>query len=246
MSGKRFDPERLSQLLAPCQFTINSPEFVKGRLSFVRRSSFERLYEHLLITTTNPAYVETVMSGASFRSCHDCVSEIDTRFRSFMATDARYQKSDVSTAVKAVAWQKRLVENADTFCKSMAKEKGPALAKRLAAVFKLVELYVIALGEISSVLDREYSFVTEIPRADQIEADRLASQARSMLYLNSEDAKLASVTLVRYGPIIEGEDSAFRGKKPYQNTTLAARIILLTDYIRVKRFDYDTDRGLYR
>jgi hypothetical protein len=246
MSGKRFDPDRLSRLLEPYQFALNSPEYLKGEISFVRRSSSERLYEHLWIWTSNLAYVETFISGASIHSCHSCVSAADNRFRAFMAADARWQKSDLSTASRAKAWQERFIQNADEFCKSMAAEKGPVLAQRLGPLFSLVDSYIHALGNIFAVLDREYAFVTEISVDDQAEVERLTNESRRILYLNSEDARLAGAILVRFGSAIEGKDSPFRGVMAYKNNALAARLILLTDYVRASRFKYDTDRGLYR
>ena len=113
--AKRFDPDKLSQRLALSGFALNLPETHKDGISFVRASSVERLYEHVLIRTGRPTYVEAVISGASFTSCHDCVSERDDRLRRFMSGDSEFGSSLIWTSAEAKAWQKRLGESADAY-----------------------------------------------------------------------------------------------------------------------------------
>src|SRR5262245_62229629 len=111
--AKRFDPDKLLQRLAPLGFALNLPETHKGGISFVRPSSVERLYEHVLIRTGRPTYVEAVISGASFTSCHACVSERDDRLRALLSENSEFGTSLLSTSAEAKAWQKWLVENVD-------------------------------------------------------------------------------------------------------------------------------------
>jgi hypothetical protein len=195
--AKRFDPDKLSHRLAPFGFVLNLPDVKKGRISFVRPSIVERLYEHVLISTGKTAYAETVISGATFTSCHACVSEKDDRFRVFLSGYTWYQTSALETWATARAWQERLVENADTYCKAMANEKGPLLFRRLLLVFKAVDSCIQGLGDMFAVLDREFAFVSQASPDEQAKIDHLATLARRMLYLNSEDAKLASIALDR-------------------------------------------------
>lgn len=244
--AKRFDPDELSQCLAPFGFTLNLPESHKNGISFVRPSTIGRLYEHVLIRTGRVAYAEAWVSAATFTSCHACVSENDERFRAFLSEGTRYQTSVLETWAAAHAWQKRLVENADAYCKVMAAEKGPLLVQRVQPVFTAVDLYVKQFGDVFAVLDREAAFVSEGSPAEQAEVDRLASLARSMLYLNSEDARLASNALVRFGEVVEGSAFPFQGKAPHRDAGLAARLILLADQVRAKRQQYEMVGGLSR
>jgi hypothetical protein len=238
MAGKRFNPDKLAQHLEPYGFSLNLPEVMKGGISFVRRSSVKRLYEHVLIRTGKPTYAEAVISGASFTSCHPCVSERDHRFRAFLSGDA-----DVETSLllkSARTFQQRLVENADQYCKSMAADKGPVLVQRILPVFKAVNSYAKALGDIFAILDREFAFVSEGSPDEQAQVDRLATFACRWWYLNSEDAKLASIALVRFGSQVEGSPSPFQNINRHRDSDLAARLILLTDYVRAKRLEYES------
>jgi hypothetical protein len=187
-----------------------------------------------------------VISGASFTSCHACVSERDDRLRAFLSKNSEFGTSLLSTSAEAKAWQKRLVENADAYCKLMAADKGPPLARRLQPIFTAVDLYVQGLGDMFAILDREFAFVSEASAEEQAEVDRLATNAHQWLYLNSEDAKLASIALVRFGSEVEGSASPFQDKLPRRNEGLAARLILLADYVRAQRIEYDMAGGLRR
>jgi hypothetical protein len=253
--GKRFDSDRLSQRLAPHGFAHNLPQLIKGgvpqevlkgRISFVRRSSVERFYEHVHIQAGKVAWAEAVISAASFTSCHPCVSEHDGRLRAFLSGDSQFQTTRLATWAEAKAWQERLVENADSYCKRLAAGKGPVLTRRLEPVFAAVDLYVRALGDIFAVFDREFGFLAETQSEEQTEVNRLASLARSMLYLNYEDATLASLTMVRFGAEVEQCASPFQEKAPHRDAGLAARLVLLTDYIRAKRLEYEAAGGLCR
>jgi hypothetical protein len=240
--AKRFDPDKLSQRLAPFGFTLNLPEVMKGGISFVRPSSVERLYEHILIRTGRPTYAEAVISAASFTSCHNCVSERDNRLRAFLSGESEFGTSLLRTSAEAKAWQKQLVENADVYCKRMASDKGPLLFQRLAPVFAAIDSYIQRLGDFFAILDREFAFLSEASREEQGQMDRLADNARQWLYLNSEDAKLASLALVRFGSKVEGNASPFQDKIPRQDGDLASRLILLGDYVRAQRVEYGRTR----
>jgi hypothetical protein len=244
--AKRFDPEKLSQSLAPFGFTFNLPETHKAGISFVRPSIVSRLHEHILIRAGKVAYAEAVISGATFASCHPCVSETDERLRAFLSDGASYRTSALETWAAARSWQQRLVENADAYCKAMAAERGPQLAQRLLPVFAAVGSYVQRFGDLLAIFDREAAFVSEALPEEQAEVDRLSDLARSMLYLNSEDARLASIALVRFGKEVEGSASRFTAKVPQRDAGLAQRLVLLTDHVRKKRLEYEMVGGLYR
>lgn len=244
--AKRFDPDKLSHRLAPFGFALNLPETHKDGISFVRPSTVGRLYEHVLIRTGRVAYAEAVISAATFTSCHACVSENDERFRAFLAGGTWYRTSALETGAAAQAWQKRLVENADAYCKAMAAEKGPLLGQRLLPVFMALDLYIQRFGDAFAILDREAAFFSEGSPEEQAEVDRLASLACSMLYLNSEDATLASIVLVRFGDQVEGSASPFGSKVPQRDAGLAARLILLADHVRAMRLEYEKAGGLHR
>lgn len=244
--AKRFDPDKLSQRLAPLGFALNLPESHKGGISFVRSSGVKRLYEHVLIRTGTPTYAEAVISGASFTSCHECVSERDNRLRAFLSADSEFGTTLLRTPAEAKAWQKRLVENSDAYCKSMASDKGPLLIQRLAPIFTAVDSYVQRLGDFFAILDREFAFVSKISAAEQAAVGRMATNARQWLYVNSKDAKLASLALVRFGTEVEGRSSPFQNSHPRRDDGLAARLIILADYVRAMRLEYNTVGGLSR
>lgn len=246
MAGKRFDPSWLARHLEPYRFVLNLPEVHKDGISFVRPSSVEHLFEHVLIRTGRVAYSEAVISAASFTSCKACISERDDRFRSFLSGDSMPRTSRLSTWADARAWQKRLIENADVYCNQMAVAKGPVLARRLEPVLGRVDSYKQALGDMLAIFDREFAFVSEGAPAEQATVEQLATLARSMLYLNQEDATLASVALVRFGEQVEGKASPFQGKRPHSDYDLAVRLILLTDYVQAKRLEYNRAGGLWR
>src|SRR5262249_61004041 len=123
--GRRFDPDKLTKLLAPYGFALNLPEAMKNGISFVRPSGYENLFEHVLIRPGEVAYAEAVISAATFTSCHPCVSERDNRFRAFLSGNSKFQNSRIYTSLAARAWQKRLVDNASGFCKADAMDFGP-------------------------------------------------------------------------------------------------------------------------
>jgi hypothetical protein len=246
MAGMRFNPEKLGKLLQPYGFLLNLPEAMKHGISFIRPSSADRLYDHILIDASNPVCAETVISAASFTSCRECVSERDNRLRAFLAPGAPYHNSWVHTAAEAKSWQKRLVENADAFCVAAASDKGPVLTTRLQPVFNAIDAYVQRLGDVFEILDKEFAFFAEAALDERSQAEQMARFAHEMLWLNSEDSKLASLALIRFGAEVEGRNSPFHGKVPHRDSGLAARLILLADFIRRKRADYANAGGLYR
>jgi hypothetical protein len=237
MAGKRFDPDRLAQRLAPHGFVLNLPETMKGGISFVRPSKIDRLYDHLLIRAGTSAFVDTAISAATFTSCHKVVSEEHYGLRSLLSGDSELKRryphmaaSHLATWAEARAWQKKLIENADVYCNMLAAEKGLILIERLRDVFRAVDSYVTAMGKLSDIFSREFAYVSAGTSKEKIEVSRLADQGRSMYYLDLDDARLASAALLRFGPSVE--DRAFQGVKPHRDAGLAARLILLADYIR--------------
>lgn len=244
--AKRFDPDKLSQRLAPFGFALNLPETQKGGISFIRLSTVARLHEHILISTGRVAYAEAVISGATFTNCPECVSETDERLRTFLSDGVWYRTSALETWDAAQSWQQRLVENADAYCRVMAAERGPKLARRLQPVFAAVDSYVQRFGDLLAIFDREAAFVSKVSPEEGAEVDRIANLARSILYLNSEDGRLASIALVRFGKEVEGFASPFRSKVPHRDTGLAARLVLLTDHVRAKRLEYERVGGIRR
>ena len=128
----------------------------------------------------------------------------------------------------------------------MASDKGPLLFQRLAPVFTAVDSYIQRLGDLFAILDSEFAFVPEASAAEQAEVDRLATSACQFLYLNRDDAKLASLTLVRFGSEMEGRASPFQHTIPPRDDGLASRLILLADYVRAKRSEYEMAGGLSR
>jgi len=244
--AKRFDHEKLSKKLAPFGFALNSPGWLKGSITFLRASSVPRLHEHIRISGGRVAYAETVLSGATFAVCMASVSEEDNRFRSFLSPNTWYHTSTLDNAATARAWQNRLVENADAYCKAMATEKGPQLCRRLQPVFTALDSYLQRLGDIFRIFDREFAFVSEVSSNEQPEINRLTTHAGQMLYLKPEDATLASIALVRFGSEVEKIASPFQNKSPHRHDGLAARLILLADHVRRERIEYDLAGGLHR
>lgn len=212
----------------------------------MRESSVERMYEHVLISAEGSVYAETAVSAATFTSCHACVSERDTRLRSLLADNSPFQTSLIRTSAEARLWEKRLIENADTFCGLTATEKGPLLAERLRPILAAVDQYVAHLGNVFAILDREFAFLNATSSEEQLETERIASLARSMLYLNLDDARLASLAVVRFGREVEEHERPFRDAVPHRDAGLAARLILLTDFIARQRDEYAGAGGLRR
>lgn len=239
MAGKRFDPEWLSERFAPLGFVLNLPEGMKGGISFIRPSTIDRLYEHVQIRTGTNTYVDTFLSAATRTSCHKCVSEADYRLRALLLGGSEMSReyphmssTRLRSWAEARAWQKKLIDNADAYCRTMASDKGPLLLDRLRTVFVAVDAYVKKLGKMSLILDREFAYVSEGSPEERAEAGRLADLAHSMFYLDLDDARLASTALVRFGPDVEHRSSPFQGIKPHRDAALAGRLILLADYVR--------------
>lgn len=252
MSRKKLNSERLTRFLAPAGF-FEPARGTQGGISFVRESSVERMYEHVLISAEGSVYAETAVSAATFTSCHACVSERDTRLRSLLADNSPFQTSLIRTSAEARLWEKRLIENADTFCGLTATEKGPLLAERLRPILAAVDQYVAHLGNVFAILDREFAFLNATSSEEQLETERIASLARSiaslarsMLYLNLDDARLASLAVVRFGREVEEHERPFRDAVPHRDAGLAARLILLTDFIARQRDEYAGAGGLRR
>jgi hypothetical protein len=243
---KRLDPDKLERLLAPHGFVLNLPEATKNGVSFVRPSALESLYEHILIRPGEVTYAEAVISAATFTSCHACVSERDNRFRAFLSGNSPFLTSSIYSSAAARTWQSRLVENADAYCTAATMDIGPKLTERLQPVVNAVSAYVQKLGDIFAILDREFAFVAEASAEEKLEIDRLQYLASSWLYLNAEDAKVASLAIVRFGPEIERHLCPFQGKTPRKDDDFGARLILLVDYVRKKRLEYEVGGGSYR
>jgi hypothetical protein len=246
MAGKRLNSENLAKQLESLRFKLNLPEAKKDGISFIRRSSVDRLYEHLLIYAKNPVYAEIAISAATFTSCHACVSERDSHFRALLTGNTRYRTCMLGSAKEWKAWQQLLVDNLDSHCIAASTEKGPELVGRLQLVFDAVDAYAQKLGDMFAILDREFAFVSNTSPSEQAEIERLATLAHSMLYLNSEDAKLASLALVRFGAEVEGHPQPFHSKKPQRDKPLAARLILLADFVGKKRIEYRVAGGFRR
>jgi len=245
MARRLFDPEKIAQLLEPQRFLLNLPEVRKNGISFVRPSCVDRLFEHIRIQAGNPVYAETTISAAWFTSCHACVSEIDHCFRNLLSDGAEFHTSWISTSAEAKAWKRRLVENADAYSVEAARVVGPPLVERLQAVFDAIDAYVHRLGNMYAIFDREYAFFTEAVADERAEAERIATLAHSMLYLNSEDSKIASLALVRFGAEVEGRDRPFHGVLPHRDKELAAKLILLADFVRRERLHVAKACGQY-
>lgn len=242
--ANRFNPQKLSRQLAPFGFTLNLPEAMKGGISFVRPSSVERLFEHVLICAGKIVWAEAVVSAATYTTCNKSVSEEDRRFRLLLAPDWPHTTS-LETRDTAQPWLRQLIDNADTYCKQMAAEIGPALAARLQPVFKAVDSYTQKLGDIFAILDREFAFVSEISPDERAEFNRLTSIAQRYLWLNANDSEVASIALVRFGNEVEECESTSLDKV-HQGDGLTARLILLADYVRAKRLAYEKLGGLRR
>jgi hypothetical protein len=116
----------------------------------------------------------------------------------------------------------------------------------LQPVFLAVDRYVQSLGDMFAVLDREFAFTEEAPPSEKPVADRIATLGRSMLYLNLEDAKLASLASVRFGAEVERRADPWDGVSPHRDNQLAARLILLVDYVRKQRLEYKIAGGVAR
>jgi hypothetical protein len=184
-------------------------------------------------------YAETVISAATFTSCHECVSECDKRFRALLCGEAFPQQKSLRTSAEVKEWQKRLIENADSYSSLAARAKGPVLTRRLQPVFNAVDAYLRRVGDLFAVFDREFAFLQDTSPTE-------LSQMRRMLWVHSEDSKLASFLLIRFGSEIEGCEAPFRDQVPHRNADLNARLILLQDFIRKKRLEYEIVGGLYR
>jgi hypothetical protein len=246
MTGKRFRVDSLANRLAQLGFAHNFPASHKNGFAFVRNSSIPRLYEHVLINAENPVYAEAVISAASRASCHPCVSERDGCLRALLSSGSRYGSKLIFTPAEAKAWQDRLIENADASCRAASSEFGPLLFKRLEPVLYAVDRYQKKIGEIFAVFDREFAFVQDVRDEERSEIERLAAKAHSILFLDAEDAKLASLVLVRFGSEVEGIEAPFQNANPRAGNELGSRLILLVDFIQNKRRAYAQAGGRSR
>jgi len=233
MSVVRLNRDRLTRLMTAEGFALNLPEALKGGISFIRESCEPRLYEHIRVVPPPGAHAELILSAATFTSCHSPVSEIDDRFRTFLTGNTPYRAAHLTTANEARAWVDRLAANASSFARTASMERGPLFAQRLQSAFDAVDRCTKSLGDLFSIFDREFAFLGEATNVEKAETERLARFGWRNLYLNSEDAELASFLLVRFADKSAGLE-------------LTARLILLTDYIRKQRCEYAHVGGLGR
>jgi hypothetical protein len=233
MSVVRLNRDRLTRLMTAEGFALNLPEALKGGISFIRESSEPRLYEHIRVAPSPGAYADLILSAATYASCHRPVSEVDDRLRTFLTDNNWYRAADLTTANEATEWVDRLAANASSFARTSSMERGPLLAQRLQSVFDAVDRCTRSLGDLFSIFDREFAFLTEATNVEHAETERLARFGWRNLYLNSEDAELASSLLVRFADKSVGQE-------------LTAKLILLTDYIRKQRCEYGHVGGLGR
>ena len=75
---------------------------------------------------------------------------------------------------------------------------------------------------------------------------RFDDAADRMLYLDSEDSKLASLTMIRFGATVEGTVSFNCFDRPRLDSELSARMVLLVDFFRRMRIAYANAGGLHR
>ena len=193
---------------------------MKNGISFIRRSSVSRLYEHVLIVAENPVYAEVVISAATRTSCHACVSESDDRFRALLSENSQFQNTWLTNSAESRKWQRRLVENADGYCAAAAAALGPLLTERLRHVFNVVDQYTTRLGDVFAVFDREFAFFNEAAPQERSAAEQMATLAHRMYYLDLDDSKLASLLLMRFGAEVEGSENPFRGRVPHRDVEL--------------------------
>jgi hypothetical protein len=153
MHGKRFRGELLAKRLAPLGFVQNFPASHKGGIEFVRNSSMPHLYEHILVIAESFVYAEAVISAASRASCHPCVSERDGRLRDLLSGGSRHGTKLILTRSEAMAWQTKLIENADAYCRAASAEKGLPLLQRLAPILRAVDCYQQMFGDIFAIFD---------------------------------------------------------------------------------------------
>ncbi|HVW02888.1 MAG TPA: hypothetical protein VHB77_21190 [Planctomycetaceae bacterium] len=239
MPSRRLNADRLTRQLSSQGFSLNLPEVMKGGISYVRPSSVERLYEHVLIRTGTAVYAETVLSAATFTSCHAAVSERDPRLRALLAGNSEFGTSRLETAAEVRDWQQRLIDHADAFCRSMSSELGPVLIDRLAPAFEALDRYVEAVGDMRTIFAREFAFTNDGTERELAEADRLATQGWQMLYLDLADAKIAGMALARFGTEVEGGANPFDSATPRRDPALSARLVLLTDYVgRMRKLEF--------
>ncbi len=268
MAAIRFNVDQLARLLVPHGFSLNLPEafkrhfgdvanddersnrdlskLLKSRISFARPSAAPRLYDHIRICPPPEAFAELIVSAATFESCHRSVSNVDGRFRTFLSENSQFQTSHLTTAADVATWLRRLAENASTFCEFAAAEIGPALSQRLQPTFTAVDRYEQSLGDMFSIFEREFAFVAAASANEQAEIERLTDFGSRMLYLKSEDAKLASFALVQFGSEVDGKSSWHRDAARRPVEELIPRLILLTDLVRKRRGEYEGMNGLAR
>ena len=236
MPRQLFKTDKLAKQLEPYRFQLNLPETRKGGISFVRRSSVERLFEHLLISATNPAYAEVVISASSFTICHSSVSERDSRLRALLSDGCEFRTTTLNNSFEAQQWLQKLIDKADEYCTLASVDCGPLLVSRLHPFFESVDAYVDRLDDIYSIFDHEHAFLLEASAEEQHEIDRLATHSYNMLYLDLDDSKLAALILSRYSYEVDG--CSYLDKVPHRDTGLAARLVLLAEFVSRRRMEY--------
>jgi hypothetical protein len=226
--------DRLRALLEPQGFWMHDVDSVTKTIAFVRQSGISPLYEHLSVygqgKKGEAVYAKNSISGSSSQSQDECVAEEDLGLIYALESDGDRHWTLVNTTTEANAWERKLAQVADSYCRATSDAMGPLLKERLHPAFLAVSRYIAKLGNIKNIFASEFRYFEEASEIHRDSAERLASligQAGG----SWEDVQLACLVLFQFAAEVEGREAPFRDKRWHEDANLRARIYLLVDFI---------------
>jgi hypothetical protein len=136
-------------------------------IGFARPSVVPNLFEHLLVCGqgkhSEVLYAWTALSAIKHFDQDECVSIRDLDLMFHLERDADRHWTEIRTPADKKDWENRLIESADDACRKTSQKHGAELLQRIAQERLVADQFVALVGDLSTVLDREFAYLKETP-----------------------------------------------------------------------------------
>ncbi len=242
----RLNQKRLVREAAKSGFAEFAPAISKDGLSLVRSSVVAPLFEHIMVHLKSAVYADAFLSVSPYPIAFGIISKTDKEFRVFLSPETRYHQQSLSSWDDAKQWEDLFLANLDSLSSRFASLSGPTLIQCVDPIMEKVNGYLNCAGDLFSIFDREFGFMSEIREQDQSIVGRMTTHAGQMMYRRCENTALACHLLLRYSGEVDGIRDQISHPRFYRNEEVAARLHLLIDKIANKRREYFALGGLHR
>jgi hypothetical protein len=219
--------ERLGRKLQMYGFN-HSYDIGHFEIGFSRPSVVPRVFEHLHVCGqgkySNVLYAMTALSAIKHFVDDECISIRDLDLMFVLERDADRHWTEIRNSADRVEWEQRLVHAADEACRRTSQKLGDQLTSSISHARNIADKFIEYAGDLSSVLDREFAFLTETLQEHQ-------ERIKVWAWGRTDDQVLACHVFFRF---VTEVDSSLLGNcdcRLGDNDSLRCLMHLLADHI---------------